>query len=165
VISNRDFLAYRARLLMAVERRDVDGVVQAMDPDIKLDFGGGGGVAAFRKRLADAPELWDELRVVLARGGRFSSATSFAAPYVYSNWPERFDSFECAAATGRSVRLRSAPQLDAPIVAAVSYSIVRLIEPAQTARSGRASSLAMAVPATCGTPTCAARSTTARSSI
>ena len=75
--------------------------------------------------------MWDELREVLARGGRFSSPTSFAAPYVYANWPERFDSFECAAVIGTHVRVRSRPALDAPIVTAVSHSIVRLIEPAQ----------------------------------
>jgi hypothetical protein len=74
--------------------------------------------------------LWDELRVVLARGGRFSSPASFAAPYVYANWPGQFDAFECAAVTGTNVRLRSAPKLDAPIVSTMSYSIVRLMEPA-----------------------------------
>ena len=127
--SKPDFLQYRARLRMAVERRDVEAVVDAMDPSIRLDFGGTGGVAAFRTRVADSPELWEELGVVLARGGRFTSPTSYAAPYVYSNWPEHFDSFECAAVTGTKVRLRSASALDAPIIASASYSVVRLIEP------------------------------------
>jgi hypothetical protein len=40
-----EFLRYRAQLRMAVERRDLDAVVAAMDPDIKLDFGGASGVA------------------------------------------------------------------------------------------------------------------------
>ena len=92
----------------------------------------------FATLFADRPELWDELRVVLARGGRFSSPSSFAAPYVYANWPEQFDSFECAAVTGTNVRLRSAPRLDAPIVAPVSYSIVRLIGAGDLASYGRA---------------------------
>jgi hypothetical protein len=128
--SKPDFLRYRERLQMAVEQRDVDAVIEAADPGIRLGFDASGGAATLRKQFADRRELWDELRVVLARGGRFSSPTTFAAPYVYSNWPEQFDAFECAAVTGTSVRLRSAARLDAPVVASVSHSIVRLIEPA-----------------------------------
>jgi hypothetical protein len=115
---------------MAVERHDVDGVIEASDPAIKLGFDASGGVAELRQRFADRVELWDELRVVLARGGRFSTPTSFAAPYVYSNWPDRFDSFECAAIIGENVRLRSAPRLNASVIASVSHSIVRVTEPA-----------------------------------
>jgi hypothetical protein len=128
--SKPDFLSYRVRLQMAVERRDVGAVIEAADPGIRLGFDGSGGAATLRTLFSDRPELWDELRVVLARGGRFSSPASFAAPYVYANWPGQFDAFECAAVTGTNVRLRSAPKLDAPIVSTMSYSIVRLMEPA-----------------------------------
>jgi hypothetical protein len=126
-----DFRQYRAHLQMTVERRDVAALIEASDPGIRLGFDASGGADALRQLFADRSESWDELREVLARGGRFSSPTSFAAPYVYSNWPERFDSFECAAVTGTNVRLRSAAALDAPIIAPVSHSIVRVIEPAQ----------------------------------
>jgi len=115
---------------MAVERRDIDALIEASDRGIRLGFDGSGGVDPLRKLFTDRSELWDELRVVLAGGGRFSAPTSFAAPYVYANWPDRFDSFECAAVTGANVRLRMAPRLDAPIIASVSYSIVHLVEPA-----------------------------------
>jgi hypothetical protein len=125
--SKPDFLSYRVRLQMAVERRDVGAVIEAADPGIRLGFDGSGGAATLRTLFSDRPELWDELRVVLARGGRFSSPSSFAAPYVYANWPGQFDAFECAAITGTNVRLRSAPKLDAPIVATVShYQSMRL---------------------------------------
>jgi hypothetical protein len=128
--SNADFHAYRSRLQMAVERRDMHALLEAADAGIRLGFDGSGGSATLRKMFSDRPELWDELRVVLALGGRFSSPISFAAPYVYSNWPEPFDAFECAAVTGTSVRVRSAPRLDAPIVTPVSYAIIRTIDPA-----------------------------------
>jgi len=129
--SRPEFLAYRDRLQAAVAQRDVDEVVEAADPGIRLGFDGSGGRDELRRLLAARPELWDELREVLALGGSFPSPTSFAAPHVYANWPEQFDSFECAAVTGTHVRVRSRPALDAPIVATVSYSIVRVIEPAQ----------------------------------
>jgi hypothetical protein len=128
--SNPDFFKYRAQLRIAVERRDVDALIEASDPGIRLGFDASGGADALRTLFAGRPESWDELRTVLARGGRFTSSTSFSAPYVYSNWPERLDSFECAAIIGTNVRLRSEPRLDASIVTSVSYSIVRLLEPA-----------------------------------
>ena len=76
-----DFFQYRARLQMAVERHDVDGVIEASDPGIRLGFDASGGATALRKLFTDRSESWDELRVVLARGGRFSAPASFAAPY------------------------------------------------------------------------------------
>ena len=128
--SRPDLLEYRFRLQRAVEQRDVDAVVAAADPGIRLGFDASGGTTALRKLFADRPESWEELRRVLALGGSMSSSTSFAAPYVYSRWPEGFDSFECAAITGRNVRLRSAPRLDASIVTMVSYAIVQQVNDA-----------------------------------
>jgi hypothetical protein len=126
--STPDFAAYRARLLAAVNRRDVDAVVDAADPGIRLGFDASGGRDALRKLFAETSESWEELRAVLALGGSFSSPSAFAAPYVYSRWPEAFDSFECAAVIGRNVRLRAAPRLDAPIMTSLSYSIVQVLQ-------------------------------------
>ena len=129
-VAKPDFREYRGRLALAVERRDIDALIEASDRGIRLGFEGSGGADLLRKAFAARSEFWDELRLVLASGGRFSAPTSFVAPYVYANWPDRFDSFECAAVTGANVRLRMSPRLDAPIIASVSYSIVHLVEPA-----------------------------------
>ena len=126
--SRPEFAAYRARLQAAVARRDVDAVIAEIDPGIRLGFDASGGVAAFRTLVVERSESWEELRVVLAMGGTFSSPAAFAAPYVYARWPDQLDSFECAAITGRNVRLRRAPRLDAPITALVSHPIVRLLQ-------------------------------------
>jgi hypothetical protein len=126
--SNPEFLAYRTRLRAAVDRRDVDAVVQAMNPDIKLDFGGSFGVAMFRQLVAEQPDTWEDMRWVLAHGGLFMEEDLFSAPYVFKGFPDEYDSFECAAITGSNVRLRTAPRLDAPIAATMSYSIVRMLD-------------------------------------
>jgi len=126
--SRPEFLQYRARLQAAVQRQDIEAVIAEVDPGIRLGFDASGGVDAFRKLFGERSESWEELRVVLSHGGSFSTPTSFEAPYVYSDWPDRFDSFECAAVTGRNVRLRTAPRLDAPISTTISYPIVRLID-------------------------------------
>jgi hypothetical protein len=99
-VSHPQFLQYRTRLRSAVERRDIDAVVEAMDPNIKLDFGGAFGVEMFRRMVVDSPEMWEEMRWALAHGGGFMSEGLFRAPYVYSRWPDEFDSFECAAIVG-----------------------------------------------------------------
>jgi hypothetical protein len=127
-LSQAEFFQYRVQLRAAVDRRDVQAVLEAVDPDIRLGFDASGGREALRTRFVDRSALWEELRVVLALGGSFSSPSSFAAPYVYSTWPDQLDSFECAAITGRNVRLRSAPRLDGPIIASLSYSMVRVID-------------------------------------
>ena len=126
--SKPEFVRYRAQLQGAVERRDIDAVIDAADPGIRLGFDASGGTAALRKLFSDRSESWEEFSSVLRLGGSFNSSTSFAAPYVYSRWPEQFDSFECAAITGRNVRLRASPQLDAPVITLVTYSIVQLLE-------------------------------------
>jgi hypothetical protein len=121
-----DFVRYRARLRMAVERRDVNAVVELMDPDIKLGFDDSSGVGMFRTTVAEYPQIWEELRTALALGGGYRSEDVFEAPYVFALWPTDFNSFECGAIVGRNVRMRSAPRTDAPILAALSYSIVRI---------------------------------------
>jgi hypothetical protein len=122
--SRPDFLAYLTRLRAAVDRRDIDAVVDAADPKIRLGFDASGGRDALRTLLSGTSESWEELRAALALGGSFSSPTAFAAPYVYSRWPDAFDSFECAAVIGRNVRVRTAARPDAPVITSVSYSIV-----------------------------------------
>jgi hypothetical protein len=126
--SKPDFLAYRARLQGAVERRDVEAVVEAVDPGIRLGFDASGGLDTLRKTFAERSESWEELRVVLAHGGSFSTPTAFEAPYVYSDWPDQFDAFECVAVIGKNVRLRRTPRLDASIITTISYPIVQRLD-------------------------------------
>ena len=44
---------------------------------------------------------------------------------MFACFPDAFDSFEFAAVTGSSVRVRSRPSLDGEVLATVSYEIVR----------------------------------------
>jgi hypothetical protein len=126
--SRPEFLAYRRQLEVAVARRDLDAVAAALDPGIRLGFDASGGIEAFRKQFTERSELWEQLARVLALGGSFRTPTGFEAPYVFSRWPDRFDSFECAAITGRNVRVRGAAQLDGPILTTVSHAIVRVLD-------------------------------------
>lgn len=122
-----DFFTFRARLQVAVAGNDVDVLVAAADPNIRLGFGGEAGRDDLRKAMsgADGPGVWKELARILALGGAFKGASSFEAPYVFSQWPDAADAFECMAVVGSNVSVRSAASTDAPVVARVSYAIIR----------------------------------------
>lgn len=126
---NPDLFAFRAQLQTAVARHDAAAVLEMVNPQIRTTFGDENGMAAFRKQwrpeAADSP-LWAELGTLLALGGSFQDADNFVAPYVFSRWPEAFDSFEHAAVIGSGVRVRSAPGLQSGVLGKLGFDIIRL---------------------------------------
>jgi len=128
-----EFFVFRAQLQAAVARHDAEAVLAAVDPNIRTSFGTSGGIEEFRKKwnLSGADSrLWDELGTVLAFGGAFREGGSFAAPYVFARWPERFDSFEHVSVLGTNVRVRAEKGLKGRILTALSFDVVRLASPA-----------------------------------
>ena len=53
-----EFFQYRVRLQKTVERRDINALVEAADPEIRTGFYAE-GPGALRKVFADDPKLWD----------------------------------------------------------------------------------------------------------
>jgi hypothetical protein len=122
-----DFFAFRARLLVALARRDTTALLEAVAPEIRNSFGGDNGASDFRTRwrLQDpGSELWPELAAVLALGGTFENDSTFVAPYVFTRFPDSLDAFEYVAVIGENVRVRAEPALTAPILARVSFEVV-----------------------------------------
>jgi hypothetical protein len=123
-----DFFTFRAQLQAAVARHDTAAVIAVLDPGVRLSFGGHGGLADFRSMWLTPgriESLWREMGTVLALGGSFPSSTSFAAPYVFSEWPSQgADAFDHVAVIGSNVRVRAEARADAPVVARLSYRIV-----------------------------------------
>ncbi|HET9252191.1 MAG TPA: SH3 domain-containing protein [Candidatus Eisenbacteria bacterium] len=123
-----DFFSFRAQLQAAIARRDTAAVIAALDPGVRLSFGGHGGLADFRTMwlVPDRLEtLWREMGTVLALGGSFQGSSRFVAPYVFSEWPSQgADAFEHVAVIGSNVRVRAEPRQDAPVIARLSYRIV-----------------------------------------
>jgi hypothetical protein len=124
-----DFFIFRAHLQAVLAQRDLDGLLKVVDPRIRSSFGDDEGIEAFKKLWRiDEPdsELWRELATVLALGGAFDAAGNFTAPYTFSRWPQGADSFENVAVMGSNVRIRTEPRIDAPTIASVSFSVLRL---------------------------------------
>ena len=127
-VTQPDFFTFRARLQTAIAARDEAALLSAVDPAIKLSFGGDDGIDALRRELRDPKgRTWTELGAALALGGTFTSATTFTAPYVFAAWPDRLDSFECVAVLGDRVRVRQTLDANSTVVGTASYEIVQRI--------------------------------------
>jgi hypothetical protein len=131
-VQNPEFFAFRARLQAAVARHDTAALLEVVDPNIKIGFGGNDGIEAFKSKWklqeGGSSLLWDELGLVLALGGSFRDANNFVAPYVFSRWPEKADAFEHVAVLGSNVRVRAEPRAGSRVLAALSFDIVPLAD-------------------------------------
>lgn len=127
---NASFQAFRTQFIAALKRRDARYIYGVVDRDIKLGFGGEDGIANFKKnwKLESAKsEFWAEMLKVVSNGGTFdkSNSNSFMAPYLFTTFPEDIDAFEYQAIFGFNVNLRSRPDINSPVVAQLSYNVVK----------------------------------------
>ena len=154
--SNPSLAAFRTKLIAAVKRKDAKYVLSVLDPKVKIDFGGGAGIVAFKKEwenLGPESRFWAQFLPVISNGGAFSDETEakepmFWAPYVFGSFPSELDAFEHAAIIGKDVHLRAKPSLKGDIVAKLSFNIVKIdpdeldvpdegMSPAEMAYTGR----------------------------
>ena len=125
------FLAFRTKLIAAVERRDVNYILSIIDPKIKNGFGGEDGIANFKrdwKITSKKSEFWKEFLPVIKNGGAFDKTdkTSFMAPYTFTAWPDDVDGFEYEVIFGNNVNLRKEPNMKSEVVAKLSYNVVKI---------------------------------------
>ncbi len=129
---DRSFAAFRAKLIAAVDRRDTAFVLSILDRRVKLSFGDDYGVAAFKrvwKPNSRNSDLWRELGRVIKSGGSFveeGGTKTFFAPYIYTGFPDDLDSYDYNVIAGDNVNLRRDPSTRSPVVARLSYNIVRV---------------------------------------
>ena len=128
------FLAFRTKLIAAAEKKDSRYILSMVDPKIRNGFGDRNGIAWFKrdwKLDRHDSEFWSKFLWVIRNGGSFTGEgdkrkNSFAAPYIYSKWPEDLDAFEYFAVTGTDVNLRKAPKSDSEIAGKLSYNLVKI---------------------------------------
>lgn len=129
------FLAFRTKLIAAVERKDANYIYSIVDPNIKNGFGGRDGIMWFKRdwKLANRnSEFWKKFEVVIKNGGAFwsdgTSKNSFTAPYSFSNWPDDLDAFEYFVIFGSDVNLRKTPGMTGEVITKLSYNIVKVLD-------------------------------------
>lgn len=133
------FFLFRADLLDAIAKQDVFALLDRVDGDIKVSFGGEEGVAAFVEAWeldskTKTSGVWAVLEKVLRLGGTFANnGRAFYAPYVYSTWPETeaYDAFTHVAITGSGVRVRESPATGSRILETISYEIAEMLDGAE----------------------------------
>lgn len=130
--SDPSFVAFRERLQQVVRARDAAALESMLDPRIRVSFGESNGIAAFRKQWRptdpDSP-LWPTLDRILSLGGSFQPTPNgqrFAAPYVYSTWPESIDAFEYLATICHGAVARSAPAVDSKPLGKLEWQALKI---------------------------------------
>ncbi len=130
-VGDQGLAALGEKLRHASRDRDTDALMQLVDDNIQLDFGGGSGKRELEQRLTSPDyNLWNELGAAIALGCGISPAMNGDG---YASWPWYFskdiiplDPFEAFIVTGEHVRLRSGASSSATIIGAVSWDYVRL---------------------------------------
>jgi hypothetical protein len=126
------FLRFRNELKDIARRRDERALMQVVDPEIRISFVDNNGIDNFRKLVRGgfgqpASQFWSDFARMLDLGGTLrEDGHGFIAPYIYSAWPNHYDSLECSVVVGANVHVREQPHANARIVATVSYAIVKL---------------------------------------
>jgi hypothetical protein len=143
-------VAFRQRLISAVEKKDHQYIRSILDPNIVVSFGGDGGVKdffEFWKPERPESELWQELATILSMGGSFEPTEgepSFWVPYVFSTWDRLEDQlkgdddvFTHAAIVAENVEMKSAPDPGATILSMLSYDVVKVDYESSVRESGK----------------------------
>lgn len=118
---------FRTRLAAAVKARDIDGVVALAADDVKLDFGGGGGSADLRKRLADPSlGLWGELDALMALGCSANDQGGITIPWFFDQDIGNADPYFAMIVTGEDVPLLERPDPASKVVSTISWDLVEI---------------------------------------
>ena len=127
------FYKFRTKLIEAAKKRNVKYILSILDEHIMNSFGGGGGIEEFKEHWkinSSESEFWKEFLTVLQNGGAFYKEpeykNTFCAPYVCVEFPTDLRDYGNTAIFGSNVNLHSEPSLTAPVVASLSYNIVKL---------------------------------------
>jgi hypothetical protein len=128
--SDASFEAFKAQLQGALQRKDVRGLLNAVDPQVRVSFGDDNGISAFRRQWRlerpNQSPIWEELGTVL-RLGVTRDENEFIAPYVFTRFPQTLDAFTHAAVVKPQATLRASAAETSPKVAVLDYDVVELL--------------------------------------
>lgn len=125
------FLAFRNKLIAAVEKKDSKHILSIVAADIKNGFGGEDGITNFKKQWKieqKDSKFWEEFSAVIKNGGKLNGRTMFTAPYSFDGFPSDLDAFEHDVIFGNNVNLRETPAMDGKVVDRLSYNVVINVE-------------------------------------
>jgi hypothetical protein len=128
------WIAFKKRLLAAVEKRDRDHLLSILDPDVRNQSADTRGIAQFRKQWeldqSDSP-LWRELRSALLLGAAYMKrdrVMELCSPYVLAKWPADVEPFGHGVLVAREALVQAEPSTRSSAIATLSYNIVAVID-------------------------------------
>lgn len=120
----------RARLAMAVEKKDAASLTAMLADNIEFGLEEGHGKAHFIRqwKLDRAPEqspIWAALAKIMPLGCAMDSRGNAVIPYLFTALDDR-DAFATAVTIRPNVNLRAAASETAPVVAVLHYEVLTL---------------------------------------
>lgn len=130
---DQDFQAFISELKSAILKKDVKFITAHVAENITWSFGADDKRSGFVQhwlRHPDESGLWRELGQVIALGCNPFQMEDYArkghiCPYVYTDFPRSMDAFENLVVIGNNVRVRTAADENARVLAKVNYEIVK----------------------------------------
>ena len=129
--TDEGFVAFRAALIDAIERRDAAHILNVVSNDIHVDFGGGAGRDYFARTWAlDRPEdspLWHELGETLRLGCTANPDGAYWAPSLFAA-SEIEDPFATFLVIREDAPLHASGDPDSPMLANLTWELVQGVE-------------------------------------
>ena len=130
-----ELAAFVAELKSVVAAKDTARLTPLLDTAVQTDWDGVYNIPRFKELWrfddSDSSLLWPLLDRVLNLGGAFTgdkaadSRYTFVLPYIYMLDVGNPDSyFDLGVITGQNVNLREKPDLNAPVIAQLTYDVV-----------------------------------------
>src|SRR5262245_41320785 len=131
--NDANWQAYKSRLLAALQKKNRQAVLAAIDPNVDNGPKMKRGVAEFRRRWdfdKDTSPLFDELRKAVSLGGAFVKSERgqrrYCTPYVAAKWPTTHDPFQWGAITAADVLVKAEPSSDSRTLGTVTHLVVKV---------------------------------------
>ena len=122
---DKTLTAFRSQMLELIRARDEKRLFDHVDPNVRISFGPGAGIEAFKQAWYKQPH-WDELfTIFFIGGGVLRDNDHFWAPSIHANWPEKLDPFSFDVVLSRNTPLREGQDPKSRAIATLSFDIVK----------------------------------------
>ena len=126
------FVAFKKDLIEAIRKHNSTFIKKILADDVQYTFGADpdrkSAVDGFLKHYKVAEEknskFWSDLQSVIDLGCT-KSESAFSCPYVYSKWPDKFDSFKYVVTVKEKTPIREKPQALAKIIRIAIFEILK----------------------------------------
>jgi hypothetical protein len=118
---------FRERLVEAVRLRDADALAALANPNISLDFGGGGGTAQLKQDLTENPELWRALDQLVTLGCAANGQGGLTIPWLFDQDIGDADPYASMLVMGEDVPVHATAAASSDEIATVSWDLVEAL--------------------------------------